>query len=260
VEYLDFAVGLAREAGAVLKHYADREKFVELKGRANLVTAADKESEALVISAIRARYPNHAIFAEESGALAAAGDAEGKWIIDPLDGTTNFAHQYPFYCVSIAFEQNGNVTCGAVYDPVRDEMFSAAAGQGSFLNGEKLTVSDVPKLSEALLLTGFPYNMRDLLETVVGQFRSFLNESQAVRRGGSAALDLCYLAKGRCDGFWELNLHAWDTAAGKIVLEEAGGKITDFRGGPFSIYMKEILATNGKIHGEMMKVLAGLGR
>jgi myo-inositol-1(or 4)-monophosphatase len=256
VEYLDFAVGLARRAGDILKHYANREKFVELKGRANLVTAADKESEALIIDAIRERYPSHAILAEESGIHSATSPLEGKWIIDPLDGTTNFAHQYPFFCVSIAFEQDGKVICGAVYDPSRDEMFTGAAGAGSFLNGEKLAVSDVLRLSDALLLTGFPYNLREILDTVVGQFKAFLSESQAVRRGGSAALDLCYLARGCCDGFWELNLHPWDTAAGKIILEEAGGRLTDFKGNPFSIYVKEVLASNGRIHAEMMRVLS----
>jgi myo-inositol-1(or 4)-monophosphatase len=255
VEYLEFAIDLARQAGEVLKHYADREKFVELKGRANLVTAADKESEALIIDAIRKRYPHHAILAEESGALSGSGPAAAKWVIDPLDGTTNFAHQYPFYCVSIALEQEGVVTCGVVYDPVRDELFSGAAGLGSFMNGKPLAVSDASKLSDALLITGFPYNMRDNMDQLVGDFRAFLNESQAVRRGGSAALDLCYVALGRCDGFWELNLHPWDTAAGKVILEEAGGRITDFRGGPFSIYLKQIVASNSRIHDEMLRVL-----
>ena len=256
MEYLDFAVELARAAGDVLKHYAGRDKRVELKGLANLVTIADKESESLIISAIRKRYPEHAILAEESGALGASRAATGKWVIDPLDGTTNFAHQYPFYCVSIAFEQNGEITCGAVYDPVRDEMFSAARGAGSFMNNQRIAVTDVPKLRDALLLTGFPYNSRDIIDTVVGQFRAFLIESQAVRRGGSAALDLCYLAVGRCDGFWELNLHPWDTAAGKIILEEAGGRLTDYAGSPFSIYTKEIVASNRWIHDELLAVLA----
>ena len=256
MEYLDFATQIARAAGDVLKHYADREKHIELKGRANLVTAADKESESLVIDAIRQRYPGHAILAEESGALGAAGSPEFKWVIDPLDGTTNFAHRYPFYCVSIALEQNGEVTCGAVYDPVRDEMFHAARGTGAFMNNRRIVVSDVPKLTDSLLLTGFPYNLREQIDTVVAQFRVFLIESQAVRRGGSAALDLCYLANGRCDGFWELNLHPWDTAAGKIVLEEAGGRLTDYAGSPFSIYMKQIVASNSRIHAELLSALA----
>ena len=252
MEYLDFSIELAREAGDVLKHYMDREKQVELKGRANLVTAADKESEALIIRRIRERYPHHAILAEESGA---SGAGEGKWIIDPLDGTTNFAHQYPFFCVSIGFEHKGEIVCGAVYDPCRDEMFSGARGLGSFVNGNRLRVSDVSKLGNALLLTGFSYGVRERIRLAMTHFEAFVLESQAVRRGGSAALDLCYTAVGRCDGFWELDLHPWDTAAGRVILEEAGGRVTDYKGNPFSVYMREILASNGKIHGEMMEVL-----
>jgi len=255
VEYLDFAVEVARAAGGILNHYAKREKFVELKGRANLVTAADKDSEALIISAIRNRYPEHDILAEESGSFSSMGFSNAKWVIDPLDGTTNYAHQYPFYCVSIALEQNGVVTCGVVYDPLRDELFTGSRDRGSFLNGERLSVSDARKLSDALLLTGFPYNLRDHLDRLVEQFQVFLYESQAVRRGGSAALDLCYLAAGRCDGFWELNLQPWDTAAGMVILEEAGGRVTDFKGNAFSIYLKELVASNALVHEEMLELL-----
>jgi len=252
MEYLDFAIELARTAGDVLKRYMGREKQVEFKGRANLVTAADKESEALIINRIRQRYPNHAILAEESGA---SGGGEDKWIIDPLDGTTNFAHQYPVFCVSVGFEQKGQIVCGAVYDPCRDEMFSGARGQGSFLNGQRLNVSDVDQLGTALLLTGFPYGVRQKIHLAMSQFEAFVVASQGVRRAGAAALDLCYAAAGRCDGFWELDLQPWDTAAGLVILEEAGGRVTDFKGGPYSIYMKEIIASNGKIHGEMVTVL-----
>jgi len=259
MEYLDFAIELASAAGDVLKHYMDREKQVELKGRANLVTIADKESEALVIQRIVERYPTHAVLAEESGASGSGEGREGRWIIDPLDGTTNFAHQYPFFCVSIAFEQEGNVLCGAVYDPCRDEMFSAARGLGSFMNEQRLHVSDVEKLGGALVLTGFPYGVRQKMEAAMSQFEGFLFESQAVRRGGSAALDLSYAALGRCDGFWEMDLHPWDTAAGLVILEEAGGRVTDFAGKPFSIYGKQIVASNGKIHDEMVAVLGKCG-
>jgi myo-inositol-1(or 4)-monophosphatase len=252
VEYLDFAIELARGAGGVLKHYMHREKHVELKGRANLVTVADKESEALVIRRIRARHPDHAILAEESGATSGS---ESKWIIDPLDGTTNFAHQYPFFCVSIAFEQAGQIVCGAVYDPWRDEMFSASRGEGAFVNGRPMHVSDVDKLGSALIMTGFPYGVRDKMDIAMSHFRAFMFESQGVRRGGSAALDLCYLALGRVDGFWEMDLHPWDTAAGLVILEEAGGRVTDFSGGSFSIYGKQIVASNTKIHDEMVAVL-----
>jgi myo-inositol-1(or 4)-monophosphatase len=252
VEYLDFAIELARAGGDVLKHYMTREKQVELKSPANLVTIADKESEALIIERIKARYPAHAILAEESGA---SGSGEGKWVIDPLDGTTNFAHQYPFFCVSIGFEQRGEISCGAVYDPLRDEMFSAARGIGSFVNGQSIRVSDTERLGSALIITGFPYTVREKIRLAMSQFEGFILESRAVRRGGSAALDLCYAAIGRCDGFWELDLHPWDTAAGKVILEEAGGRVTDFKGNPFSPYMKQILASNGKIHDEMKAVL-----
>ena len=255
MEYLEFAVELAREAGDVLKHYMDREKQVELKGQANLVTVADKESEALIIRRILDRYPRHAILAEESGTLGERDTQASKWVIDPLDGTTNFAHQYPFFCVSIGFEQAGDVICGAVYDPCRDEMFSAGRGLGSFVNGQRIRVSKVDQLSSALILTGFPYGVRQKMKTAMSQFEAFMFASQAVRRGGSAALDLCYIALGRCDGFWEMDLHPWDTAAGLVIVEEAGGAVTDFGGNAFSIYGKEIVASNRKIHEEMVGVL-----
>jgi myo-inositol-1(or 4)-monophosphatase len=258
MEYLDFAIELARDAGGILKHYMGREKHVELKGRANLVTIADKESEALIIRRILDRYPHHGILAEESGISGSHEAGAGKWIIDPLDGTTNFAHQYPFFCVSIAFEQAGNVLCGAVYDPFRDEMFSGGRGLGSFVNGQRLAVSNVDSIGGALILTGFPYGVRQKMKTAISQFEAFLFESQAVRRGGSAALDLCYIAFGRCDGFWEMDLHPWDTAAGLVILEEAGGSVSDFAGGPFSVYGKQIVASNGRIHDEMVGVLRKL--
>jgi len=258
MEQLDLAIELARAAGDVLKHYMGRDKQIEFKGRANLVTVADKESEALIIRGIRERYPTHAILAEESGASGGEAGAEGKWIIDPLDGTTNFAHQYPFFCVSIGFERAGEILCGAVYDPCRDEMFSGARGLGSFMNGQRLYVSETDKLANALLLTGFPYGVRHKMKMAMSQFEAFLFESQGVRRGGSAALDICYIALGRCDGFWEMDLHPWDTAAGLVILEEAGGRVTDFGEGPFSVYGKQIVASNGKIHEEMVSVLRNL--
>lgn len=256
MEYLSFAVETARAAGEVLKHFANREKSVELKGRANLVTVADKESEAVIIEAIRRKYPDHAILAEESGALSGSREATGQWVIDPLDGTTNFAHQYPFFCVSIGFEQDGQPLCGAVYDPFRDEMFSGGVGAGAFLNGNPIRVSAVAQLADALLMTGFPYNFRDDIDAILARFRAFLCDSQAVRRGGSAALDMCYVALGRCDGFWEQNLNPWDTAAAKVILEEAGGRLSSFSGDSFSIYGKEIVASNSRLHDEMIRLLA----
>jgi myo-inositol-1(or 4)-monophosphatase len=255
VEYLDFAIDLARAAGDVLKHYMAREKRIELKGRANLVTVADKESEALIIDGIRKRYPGHAILAEESGMSGGPDFMEGKWLIDPLDGTTNFAHRYPFFCVSIAFEQQGKILCGAVYDPWRDEMFSGARGLGAFMNDQPIQVSGVDTLRNGLIMTGFPYGFREKIRIAMTQFEAFLIESQAVRRGGSAALDMCYTALGRVDGFWEMDLHPWDTAAGLVIVEEAGGVVTDFSGQPFSVYEKQVLASNGKIHREMVETL-----
>jgi myo-inositol-1(or 4)-monophosphatase len=257
VDYLETAIDLARAAGDVLNHYASRDKAVEFKGHANLVTIADRKSEELIVGGILARYPDHSILAEESGATQPG--APVQWIVDPLDGTTNFAHGYPFYCVSIGVEIHGELACGAVYDPVREELFTAARGQGAYCNGEPLQVSGVDALSRALLITGFPYNFREHVDTVVGQFRRFLVAGQAVRRGGSAALDLCYLAAGRLDGFWELYLQPWDTAAGKLILEEAGGRVTDFTGAPHSIYETQILASNGRLHAEMLGVLDGSG-
>src|SRR5262249_6791178 len=200
--------------GDILRHYMSREKQVELKGRANLVTVADKESEALIIKSIRERYPHHSILAEESGALGSSDGREGKGIIDPLDGTTNIAHQYLLLGVSIGFEQSAQVLCGAVYDPWRDEMFSGGRGLGSFVNGERLRVSDVETLRSALIMTGFPYGFREKIRTVMRQFEAFLVESQAVRRGGSAALDMCYAALGRVAGFWEMAILPCDTASG----------------------------------------------
>jgi myo-inositol-1(or 4)-monophosphatase len=263
LQYFKTAAELARSAGEILRHYAAREKHVSFKGRANLVTIADKESEALIIRGIQDRFPDHSILAEESGAIASAEDGGAtrstvRWIIDPLDGTTNFAHGYPFYCVSIGVEVDHEVVCGVVYDPVRDELFSAEKNGGAYCNDEPIQVSNIERLSTALLITGFPYNFREKIDTVINQFRACLVEAQAVRRGGSAALDLCYLAAGRLDGFWELDLHPWDTAAGKIVVEEAGGRITNFSGEPFAIFMREILASNSRIHDQMIRVLAAV--
>ena len=258
MEYVAFAADVARAAGEILNYYAARDKRVEHKGRANLVTVADRESEALIIREIHARYPTHTILAEESGLVDSSSEAPDpdRWIIDPLDGTTNYAHQFPMYSVSVGFERSGKMLCGAVYDPVRDEMFTGSRGSGAFLNGEPVLVSGVSSLSEGLLLTGFPYDFREKVERALDLFRSFLVSSQAVRRAGSAALDLCYIACGRSDGLWELDLAPWDTAAGLVIAEEAGGRVTDFSGTPFSIYSREILASNGAIHEEMMTAIA----
>jgi myo-inositol-1(or 4)-monophosphatase len=255
---LNIAVKAARRAGQIINRASLDLDLVQVskKQHNDFVTEVDKASEAAIIDTLKTAYPDHAILAEESG--ESDNESEFQWIIDPLDGTTNFAHQYPFFCVSIGFEQDGKILCGAVYDPWRDEMFSGGRGMGAFVNNEPLRVSDAQTLRSALIMTGFPYGFREKIRTIMSQFEAFMMESQGVRRGGSAALDLCYTALGRVDGFWEMDLHPWDTAAGLVILEEAGGRVTDFAGNPFSIYGKQILASNGSIHEEMRKVLGGV--
>ena len=253
MKQLEFALETARAAGEILRYYASREKQVEYKGRGDLVTNADRESERLIVGEIRKHYPADAILAEESGLAGTSREGSGRWIVDPLDGTTNYAHGFPMYSVSIAFEARGVIECGVVYDPVRDEAFSAVRGRDALLNGRAITVSSVAGLGESLLATGFSYRFRDRIGEAVGLFRSFLVASQAVRRAGSAALDLCYLAAGRFDGFWELDLQPWDTAAGVVILESAGGCVSDFQGHAFSLESRELLASNGRIHDQMLE-------
>ena len=254
---------LARAAGAVLREGHGRAHRPERKGRIDLVTEYDRRAERVVIEGLAGRYPGHAVLAEESGASAPAHAPQGgegtlspsvRWIVDPLDGTTNFAHNYPFFCVSIAAEVEGALAAGAVYDPVRDELFSAAAGAGATLNGSALGVSDIGRVEDALLVTGFPYEHP---ERSLPLFEAFLVRAQAVRRDGSAALNLCYLAAGRFDGFWEDALSPWDMAAGVLIVREAGGRVTNYEGGPFRLERPEILTSNGRIHEEMQAVIAG---
>jgi myo-inositol-1(or 4)-monophosphatase len=256
------AAGLAREAGAILREGYGRIHAPERKGRIDLVTEFDRRSEALLLGELRRRFPTHGILAEESGAHAAGGGAPGgpdtdavRWIIDPLDGTTNFAHNYPFFAVSIAAESAGSLVAGAVFDPVRDELFSAAAGYGATLNDVPLHVSAIERIEDALLVTGFPYDVRERPEPVLSTFREFLTRAQGVRRDGSAALNLCYLAAGRFDGFWERGLSPWDMAAGALIVREAGGRVTDFDDGPLDLTARRILATNGRLHGAMREIL-----
>jgi len=257
------AEALARDAGAVLREGHGRTHRPERKGRIDLVTEYDRRAERVVIEGLARRYPGHAVLAEESGASAPkpggdTGSPSVRWIVDPLDGTTNYAHNYPFFCVSIAAEVEGVLAAGAVYDPVRDEMFSAAAGAGATLNGAALEVSDIDRVEDALLVTGFPYEHP---ERSLPLFEAFLVRAQAVRRDGSAALNLCYLAAGRFDGFWEDDLSPWDMAAGVLIVREAGGRVTSYEGGEFRLERPEILASNGRIHEEMKGLLAGvLGR
>ena len=252
---LNFATQIAREAGHLLVQRLGIAK-VTTKGDINLVTEADIAAENLIIERIRSHYPQHGILAEESGEAVLVGGkrSEWKWIIDPLDGTTNYAHGYPCFCVSIGLEHDGELTVGVVYDPMRDEMFAAERGQGATLNDRRIRVSSVEELSGAMLCTGFPYNVRERPD-FAREFTKFTMEAQAVRRDGSAALDLAYVACGRFDGFWEDGLSPWDIAAGALLISEARGRVTNFNDQPLDIYNEQVLATNGLIHDAMMRVL-----
>ena len=252
---LNFAVDMARDAGALLVQRLGSAK-VSTKGDINLVTEADIAAENLILERIRSYYPQHGILAEESGeAILVSGKrSDWKWIIDPLDGTTNYAHGYPCFCVSIGLEHAGQLEIGVVYDPMRDEMFAAERGQGATLNDRKIRVSSVEELNNAMLCTGFPYNVRERHD-FAREFTNFTMAAQAVRRDGSAALDLAYVACGRFDGFWEDGLSPWDIAAGALLIAEARGKITNYKDEPLDIYNEQVLATNGLIHDAMMKVL-----
>lgn len=255
---LNFAINTAREAGRMLLERFGRHLQISNKGAIDLVTEADLAAEAFIIERIKSYYPRHQILAEESGASETRFAGEGldyRWIIDPLDGTTNYAHGYPCFCVSIALEHKGEITLGVICDPVRDELFAAERGAGATLNERRIHVSDVDDLSRALLCTGFPYNVREYAD-FARHFTNFIMHAQAVRRDGSAALDLAYLACGRFDGFWEEGLHPWDVAAGVLLIEEAGGRVSRYDNSPFNIYTPPILASNALIHDEMIRVLA----
>jgi myo-inositol-1(or 4)-monophosphatase len=255
---LNFAIQTARDAGHLLAERVGRTLQIANKGDIDLVTEADLASERLIIDRIKTYHPRHAILAEESGATESGdptGQSEWRWIIDPLDGTTNYAHGYPCFCVSIALARNEVLEIGVIYDPMRDEMFSAERGQGAALNGRRIRVSQIDNLNGALLCTGFPYNVRERSE-FARHFTNFIMNAQAVRRDGAAAIDLAYVACGRFDGFWEEGLQPWDVAAGVLLIEEAGGRVSGYNGSPFSIYRPPILASNGLVHEAMMRVLA----
>ncbi|MCP9461405.1 MAG: inositol monophosphatase [Nitrospira sp.] len=252
---LTVAVNAAREAGSLLLDYARSGFHVEHKSPVNLVTDADHAAEQCVIDYVRRHFPDHGFLAEERG-RDQASPSPYLWIIDPLDGTTNFAHGYPIYCVSIGVEYRGRCLLGAVFDPSRDELFTAADKRGASLNGRPLHVSDTKDLGSSLLVTGFAYDIRDTPRNNLDHFAKFALKAQGVRRTGSAALDLCYVAAGRFDGFWEVRLNPWDMAAGSVIVREAGGRLTDFRGNELSIYGQELVASNGHIHDAMLKVLS----
>lgn len=251
---------IAREAGELLMHYFHGHLTVQYKGEADLVTEADRASEALIRQRIRREWPGHDILGEEEGLVDTGSDY--RWYVDPLDGTTNFAHHFPVFCVSMALEYKRQRVAAVVYDPTRDELFSAEKGSGAFLNGKPIAVSKTARLAESLVATGFPSHKRHKNPNIYFYHQITLR-SHGVRRAGSAALDLCYVASGRLEGFWEFNLNPWDTAAGVLLVEEAGGRVTRFDGSPFQIDSRETLASNGFIHDALMhefqEIFAGRG-
>ena len=252
-DYVEVAVEAAKIGGDVLRQYYGKAKDIEYKAEIDLVTHVDKRSEQLIVEWLNSRFPHHSILAEEGTEMQRS--EEFRWVIDPLDGTTNYAHDYPLFAVSVAMEQNSQLIVGVVYNPVSEELFVAEKGNGAYLNGRKIQVSQVDKLRQALVSTGFPYELFKDLDDAMSYFISFMKTAQGVRRDGSAALDLCYLAMGRTDGFWERKLKPWDSAAGALIVLEAGGTVTDFHGNDFSIYGDELLASNGRIHDSMIAAI-----
>jgi len=252
-KFLDVAWEAADAAGALMRESWQEPKKIDYKGAIDLVTSVDRESERRIVEILRRNFPAHSILAEEEANIVGA-EPDNCWIIDPLDGTTNFAHGYPQFCVSIALEHEGQVILALVYDPLRHECFRAVKNRGATLNGIPIRVSSAQELDKSLLATGFPYDHRENADYYLAFFKGFTTRCQGIRRAGAAALDLCYLACGRIDGFWELKLRPWDTAAASLIVKEAGGKLTDFSGNPFSIRGNETLGSNGHIHDEMVSV------
>ncbi len=256
--YLETAVEIAREAGGVLANLFEKRIGFELKGDFDLVTAADRASEKLVVERLRTHFPSHSIMAEEGGGHESPG--EYRWYVDPLDGTTNFAHGYPMFNVTLALEKAGQLIAGVIYEPIRQEMFAAELGGGAYLNNRRIHVSKCERLADSLLITGFPSYKRHL-SVNVHFFHQAAMATHGVRRSGSAALDLAYVSAGRAEGFWEFGLKPWDMAAGILIVEEAGGQCSDMRGAPRTLDGPHLVATNGLIHDETLglfrEVLAG---
>ena len=251
------AVDAARAAGLLLREAFAGERRVSFKGApTNLVTEMDARAEQLVSERLRAAFPGDALLGEEGGGRA--GTSGRRWIVDPLDGTTNYAHGLPVFGVSIALETDGRAILGVVYDPNRDELFVAERGRGAWLGERRLSVSITPTLDESLLSTGFPYDIRETPDNNLREFAAFCLRAQGVRRMGSAVLYLASVAAGRTDGYWELRLGPWDVAAGALLVEEAGGRVTDLTGGALDLDTPAIVASNGRIHDEMLSVIAGV--
>ena len=248
------AVEAALAAGRIQKERIDRIGEIQYKGEIDLVTEVDLLCEKEILGRIRKQFPDHAVLAEESGKTE--GSADHQWVVDPLDGTVNYAHGYPCYSVSIGYRQADDVVVGVVYNPSLDELFVAEKGKGATLNSKPIHVSAITDLKKSLLVTGFAYEAHNVNDNNLDHFTNFIKGGHAVRRAGSAALDLCYTAMGRFEAFWELHLNPWDVAAGLLIVREAGGKVTRFDGSPSNIHDREILATNGQVHPAMMAMLS----
>lgn len=245
------AVAAALAGGEVLRRGLSQALTVRFKGPVDLVTEVDEEAERVITGMLRDAYPTYGVLGEEGG--ASEGEGDGRWIVDPLDGTTNYAHGFPAFAVSVALQRAGEIVAGAVYDPLRDELFAAEKGRGATLNGERLEVSETRELGRALLATGFPYD-RTKLPAALELFGRFVTATQGVRRAGSAALDVCYVAAGRLDAYYERGIWAWDIAAGSLILTEAAGAVSDFHGGPLDIEGRQIVATNGVLHPQVVRI------
>ena len=250
---VDQAEIVVRAAGAYLRENVDSRADVRYKSEVDLVTKFDLGAQDILVGRLSALFPDHGFLAEEG--LSRPGASGYRWVLDPLDGTTNFAHTLPVFSVSAGLELEGRMVAGLVFDPMREEMFRAVAGGGAFLNGRRISVSAVDDLGRSLLATGFPYDLRTNPVNNVDHWNRFIVRAQALRRCGSAAMDLCYVACGRFDGFWEIKLKPWDVAAGALLVVEAGGRVTDFQGREHRIEVPQALATNGLIHEAMMRVL-----
>jgi myo-inositol-1(or 4)-monophosphatase len=247
-------IKISKEAGELIRNAFGKTHSIEFKtNELNLVTETDKASEMLITDFIRKKYPTHGILAEEGSDVNKS--SEYLWVVDPLDGTTNFAHGLPIFSVSIGLQKNGGTIAGVVYDVMRDVVYSAEKNNGSFENGKQITVNKNSNLGHSMLVTGFPYDVKENPDKAYERFMEFLKHARAIRRLGSAAIDFCYVANGVFDGFWEVSLHPWDICAGKLIVEEAGGLVTDFDGNKIDIYSKRILCTNDFVHQKMIDVM-----
>jgi len=255
---LETAFNAARRSGEILNENFGKTKQISYKGRINPVTNVDLQSEAAIIDIIKSVYPEHDIITEETDIELKGTSC--RWIIDPIDGTVNYAHDYPFFAVSIALEVNGTVEIGVVFNPVMDEFFYAVRGEGAFCNDEQISVSKIDTLERSLLVTGFPYDINENKYNNLPHFNHMIKHAQALRRDGSAALNLCYCAMGRFDGYWETAIAPWDIAAGTLLITEAGGTVSNLKGEPLSIFGNELIASNGKIHEQMVEQLQTVNR